>query len=126
LRDADRGEVGGRSLDLRLVLDLDDEARIAFQRAEGGEDGAPVDRAFAEAPVAVGIAVGILQVDVLQTVAGGADVIIDRRIAGSLSSMFSMTMVQPMSSARLTASRIVRWVCSTMRSRSPGLASRLL
>src|SRR5262245_27782256 len=64
LSQPERSEIGGRSRDLRLVLDLDDQARIAVELGKRGEDRMPEDGALAEAPVAVGIAVGVLQVHV--------------------------------------------------------------
>src|SRR5205814_6147271 len=54
----------------------------------------PRDVAFARCPVPVGKAVGILQVDVRQHVAGGFDIVVDRRRAGGDVSVVGVASVE--------------------------------
>ena len=66
----ERGDEGCRCRDLRFVLDLDDQARIAFELRKGRENRVPADGPFAKAPMAVGISIGVLQMHMLKAIAG--------------------------------------------------------
>ena len=65
--------------DTGLVTQFQNEARLRCQFAKRAENSMPADIPLANVPVPVGIAVGILQVDVLQRVSGAAHEIINRR-----------------------------------------------
>ena len=72
----------GATTNVRLILDLDQKAGLARQTAERPEHGSPAHRAIPRQPMTVRVAVGILNVDVGEFIAGGIDVIVDRRRAG--------------------------------------------
>src|SRR4029453_3503398 len=75
----------GTTTNVRLILDLDQEAGLARQTAERPEHTSPTHGAITRQPMTVRVAVGILNVDMGEVVAGGIDVIVDRwRTGGNM------------------------------------------
>ncbi len=65
-----------------LVTHFQDQPRLARDAAERAEDFGPADHALTRVPVPVGMAVGVLQMHMVQHVAGGMDIIVDWRRTG--------------------------------------------
>ena len=146
----------GTTTNVCLILDLYQKTGLARQTAERPEHSSPAHGAITRQPMTVRVAVGILNVDVGEIIAGGIDVIVDRWRTGGNMRVMRMSGIDrnrdaallklwradasslifvlyvfddefaPMFSARCTTSLSVKWTRSVSACRDPGLISRLL
>ncbi len=90
---AKRDQVIGPGPDDVLVAHFEDQARVACQFAKRAKHGVPTDIALARVPVPVGLAIGILQMDMVQHVARSMDEVIHRWPAGRAMGIVGMAGV---------------------------------
>ena len=84
----------GTTTNVRLILDLDQKTGLARQTAERPEHSSPAHGAITRQPMAVRVAVGILDVDMGEVIAGGIDVIVDRRRTGGNMRVMRMSGIE--------------------------------